>query len=285
MEEIKIIKKILALMLALILVVAMCACNGGNGDDTTAETTTAAESGSNDAESTTADKTTTAEETTTEELGGGDGDDVEPDYVQENLFLGADVENPKGAEGATFGTNAQKILPGESVATKFTVTQGTLAGVLIGCPSWNDSKGTLTITIYSWVDGEGDNVKAQLQDGYAKTVVEKPIMSQTFKDFGDNQTLQLYLDAVELPEGGTYLVVVSNPDEEDFGVEYQKSNFDARTYYDALEYHLPDDLADYGYDPQYTTDVTAFNTNGVPSTSGYMNLVAEVAMPAGTIIE
>ena len=279
-------KKILALMLALILVVAMCACNSGNGDDTTAaETTTAAESGSNDAESTTADETTTAEETTTEELIDDDGDDAEPDYMQENLFLGADIGNPRGAEGATFGTVAQKILPGESVATKFTVTQGTLAGVLIGCPSWNDSKGTLTLTVYSWVEGEGANVKAQLQDGYAKTVADEPLMSQTFKDFSDNQTLQLYLDAIELPEGGTYLVVVSNPDEEDFSVGYQKSSFDARTYYGALEYHLPDDLADYGYDPQYTTDVTAFNTKGVPSTSGYMNLTAEVALPAGTIIE
>lgn len=276
-------KKILALVLALMLVAALCACNSGNGNDTTATTTAPTTEGSTTAadsaaDTTVADNDETTEADTTDELIDDPGDDDELVYLDEALFLDDDVTNPK--TGNAFGRTAQQLAPGESVATKFTITVGEIAGIKIGCPSWNDNKGTLTLSIYRWVEGTGKNEKAELQDGYAKTVASEPILSQTFESFADNETLALYLDALGLGEGGTYLAVLFNPDEEDLGVGYQKSGFDARDYYGALKYQLPDDLVDYGYDPQFTTDVVAFNTVGVPATKGYASFVVEVTLSA-----
>lgn len=244
----------------------MCACNGTGGDG---DVTNAADTAKGDG-----DETTAAEDTTADGLVS----EGEPVCLDECLFLAADVVNP--LTGKTFGVGAQKLAPGESVSTKFTVTKGALAAVKVRCHSWNDNEGTLTLAIYAWIDGEGMNAKTALQDGYSKTVGADPILSQKFENFADNETLALYLDALGLDEGGTYLVVLTNPDDEDRGVGYGKSSFDGRTYYGELKYQLPDDLADFGYDPRLTANIVAFDTAGVPAAQGYANFTVEVMLPA-----
>lgn len=270
-----------------------------DGTDSAATTTPATTNGTTDPADTTGadtdepvigdttgtddDETVPAGTTSGEDVGGDDpaGPDRSTweysDY--EHLYI-ADVEL---ADGTKYTTQAQKIMPGKSVATKFTVTKGALASVNLGCPSWNDAKGSLTIAIYAWVDGEGDTEQKALKDGYAKTVAADPIYAETFVDFGDNATNSLLLEDYNLPaDGGTYLVVVTNPDSEDFEVGYSKSTFIGRDYYtkrgETAKYTLPtdDDIKAAGYDPQFTTDVVSFNTVGAPQYGSYLNLYVDV---------
>ena len=316
-------KKLIVLAFALILVVALCACNGGNGDDTT----TAATGAVTEADSTTAENeddatesgsaTVTTESNTdpantetdpantetdpanTETTPVDSGDDTEtiaPDdnngvaderdnweYSEyENLFItGVEL-----ADGTEYTTQAQKIMPGKSVATKFTVTKGALSSIGLGCPSWNDAKGSLTLTLYAWVEGEGTTEQKALKDGYTKTVAAEPIYSETFVDFADNTTLRIYFDDPDagpiLPVGGTYLLVVSNPDTDDFEVGYAKSTFINRDYYtkrgETVTYNLPtdDDIKAAGYDPKFTTDIVSFNAVGAPQYGSYLNAHIDV---------
>ncbi|MBE6693607.1 MAG: hypothetical protein E7589_02440 [Ruminococcaceae bacterium] len=314
-------KKLIALALALILVVAMCACNPDHGDGTTDTTAAESESGTgkgdvttdngetgtgdvttddgkattDDGEATTDDGEATTDdgaattgddgETTKDDDDGGD--DVEMDYSKEKVFLGEDVVDADGNE--VFGRYPKKLAPGESVATKFTVTEGCLAGIYVGCPSWNDNNGTLVLTLYSWVEGEGTSEKAILRDGYAKTVATEPVATETFENYNDNDELIIQFDDDELGEGGTYLVVLSNPDEEDLGVGYSASNYDAEAFLGSRTYRLPtaEELEAKGYtgfEQLYTSnDVVCFNSKGTPSLFDYMNLTVEVYVDVALI--
>ena len=315
-------KKLIALALALILVVAMCACNIGDGNGTTTAGTTAAESengtGTGDAttddgETGTGDVTTDDGKATTDDgeattddgeattddgdatTGGDDettkgdngGDDSEMDYSKENVFIGEDVVDADGNE--VFGRSAKKLAPGESVATKFTVTEGCLAGIYVGCPSWSDNNGTLVLTLYSWVEGEGTSEKAILRDGYAKTVATEPVATETFENYTDNATLKIQFDEDTLGEGGTYLVVLSNPDDEDLGVGYSASSYNAEAFLGSRTYRLPtaEELEAKGYtgfEQLYTSnDVVCFNSKGTPSLFDYMNLTVEVYVDVALI--
>ena len=223
---------------------------------------------------------------TTSTDGGDDDTPSERDSWEwtdyENLYIGKSVIKD-AATGATYDNQPQKIQPGKSVATKFTVTKGALSSVNITCPSWgNEDGGTLTLAIYAWVEGEGTNEQKTLKDGYAKTVAVDPIYTETFKDYPDNTTLALDLWELELPVGGTYLVVLSNPDTEDFSVGYSKSMFIGRDYYtnrgETAKFALPtdDDIKAAGYDPLFTTDVVSFNTFGAPQYGSHLNLYVDV---------
>ena len=233
---------------------------------------------------TTETETETAQEVTTPTVTPPDNlpDRSEWDFYMEKLYFDADVNTP---DDGTYEHVAQKLFPGQSVATKFTVTKGALSGIQINCPSWNDNFGTLTLEIYEWIDGEGTTERKTLSDGYAKTISSQPIDSQTFVHFIDNETLTIYLDHYELPWGGTYLAVLSNPDEEDFSVGYFKSNLDLRSYYserdEDTKFTLPTDadIKAAGYDPQFSTNVISFNTKGIPQYGSFANFKCEVMCP------
>ncbi len=198
------------------------------------------------------------------------------EYFTEELYIQNGVSDLKGN---AYKLEAQKLAPGENIATKFTVTEGQLASVRIDqSPSWNNNSGSLTLYVYQWIDGEGSNERAALKDGYEKTLASKPIAHKKFENYRDNAQLVLNLENYIAWEGGTYLVVLRNPSvRDDLGVGYLRSDYDARAYYGALVYGLPDDL--FGYYPVCTTDVTAFSSTGMPSTTGYMNLSVEVLVP------
>ncbi|MBQ9161652.1 MAG: hypothetical protein IJX74_00100 [Clostridia bacterium] len=198
------------------------------------------------------------------------------DYVLagEALYIDDHIKSP---DGSNYKMEATRLSPGESIATKFTVVDGVLSSASIECPSWNDCTGTLVVSVYEWIDGEGSSEKLALKSGYALTVEADPIATQTFINYRDNAILTVYLDEADLKEGGTYLVVLSNPSQRDLGVGYIKSSYDAEAYFGERIYGLPDDLG--GYIPMFTTDVVAFNSMGVPVTFGYMNLEIEVMVP------
>lgn len=65
------------------------------------------------------------------------------------------------------------------------------------CPSWDNSTGNLTLSLYNW------------KDNYETTVAGKAIMSKEFVDYKDNEWLQLKFET-PLP-AGEYLWVLSNP--------------------------------------------------------------------------
>lgn len=194
--------------------------------------------------------------------------------VTEKLYLDSTVEDENGD---VYTLDPIKLAPGESVATKFTVTEGVLSRVFLDCPSWGNCTGTLTIYVFEWVEGEGDTTKLALMDGYEKTIIRRPVASQTFVNFRDNSVLEVHIDDAHLKNGGTYLMVLKNPSSKDLDVGYQKSSYDARAYYGEVVYKLPDDIM--GYYPICTTDVVAFNMHGVPATGNYMNLSVEVLVP------
>lgn len=211
-----------------------------------------------------------------------DGEELFPDdpigyeNITDQLFVDDGVRSFDGKQ--VFKTEAQKLAPGESVATKFTVTEGQLLSVYLDeCPSWNDNNGTVVLYIYEWIDGEGSTEQAILKDGYQKTIATAPITYKKFRSYRDNAKLSLDLEKYNVAEG-TYLVVLVNPSaEEDLGVGYYKSSYDARAFYGSVVYGLPESLQ--GYYPMFTTDVVAFRSNGMPGTAGYMNLHVEANVP------
>lgn len=329
--EIK-MKKLLLLAFALILVVALCACDGGEGDttsDTTAastestttksenkdtddeseatDTESATESDSetvvgesdteSDTESNTEDESDTdvttdngGEDVTEDETGDSLSDRFDWEYSDvELLYIGDDVTKDAD-KGTTYGTTPVELAPGKSIATKFTVTKGALATVCISCPSWNDwdagdlNTGSVKLSLYYWVDGAGKAEKDILKDGYTKTLATDPIATITSTDHPDNGVIELYADTLELPEGGTFLVVLTNIDEEEnLRIGYQESSFNCRDYYsrEELTFKLPTDdaIKEAGYDPQYSTDVVGFNQSGAPAYKSFANFYFDVQFP------
>ncbi|MBE6693721.1 MAG: hypothetical protein E7589_03035 [Ruminococcaceae bacterium] len=203
-----------------------------------------------------------------------DGDYDDYMLAGESLYLGDNIQDK---DGNFYKMEATKLAPGESVATKFTVVDSVLSSVSVECPSWNDCTGSLVLSVYEWIEGEGKTEKLALKAGYSLTVEADPIATQTFINYRDNAILTVYLEERDLKEGGTYLVVLSNPSQRDLGVGYVKSSYDAELYFGEKFYGLPDDLWDYV--PMFSTDVVAFNSMGVPVTFGYLNLDIEVMVP------
>ena len=250
-------------------------------------------------ETTTTDETDT-DVTTTDDNGGEDvtedetddslGDRFNWDYSDyEQLYIGADVTKDAD-KGTTYGSNPVEIAPGKSVATKFTVTKGALATVCINCPSWNNwdagdlNTGSVTMSLYYWVEGEGEAEKDVLKDGYTKTLATEPIATVTSVDHSDNAEVELWVAPLELPEGGTFLVVLSNADEEEnLRIGCPISTFNCREYYsrEDLTFKLPTDEAikEAGYDPQYSSDVVCFNQNGAPAYASFPLFFFDVMFP------
>lgn len=277
-------KKFLVLSFVAVLFLSLAACGGDNTDETTGAGTEAVTVASTDVEEITnapGDEevtTVAAGDVTAADAGTGDveegtvaGDD-EVDYYSEDLYIG-------------IGT-ATQLQPGQSWATKFTLTDGcSLAGIGIECPSWGSQdspNGSLRLAVYRWVDADtaaGTSEKNVLKASYAATVATTPLGEELFEEYSDNATLMLYFDELGLDNGGTYLFVLTNPDEEDYHVGCKISDFNARDYYGETKYELPLDYD--GYEPVYTTNEVVAFKNGAPAGAGYMCCYVEVLAPVG----
>ena len=90
-----------------------------------------------------------------------------------------------------------KAKPGDTAALRFTADSSFLA-IDVHCPSWSNSIGALTLSLYKW------------KYSYAATVSGQPIARKTFENFNDNAWLRMNFDAQGL---GEYLWVLSDPAE------------------------------------------------------------------------
>ncbi len=89
-------------------------------------------------------------------------------------------------------------LTGSMTAGIYFVTDEALKTVQVSCPSYDNSIGNLTLTLYKW------------QGSYNTTISSQPIVQKVFKDFTDSSYLTLILPADKVFTG-EFLVVVSDP--------------------------------------------------------------------------
>ena len=89
---------------------------------------------------------------------------------------------------------AHAMAPGDVVAQRFTV-KGRLTAINFCCPSYGDSIGSLTYTLYQW------------NETYAKTIQGKPIVKQTYVNFKDNEQMLMQVPGNHT---GSFLIVASD---------------------------------------------------------------------------
>ena len=73
-----------------------------------------------------------------------------------------------------------EMTPGLVVGQRFTV-DGKLSSISTWCPSFNDSLGSITLSLYKW------------NGSYTKTISGKPIVQETFVDFKDNGRITIQI--------------------------------------------------------------------------------------------
>ena len=183
-----IMKRILAILLAaLLLCCVFVACdNEGDKpeDKTTAATTKAPET-----------EEPTTEEPTTEEITTDDGlPDLTDVYV--------DVWD---VDDATH--NAQKIdAKSKGIGICVTIPEGGyLYESSVQAPSYSDSIGNLTVKVFAW-DTDFDT-----------TIAAEPLYAQEFVDYADNSDLVCEFEEGQIP-AGRYLILVCDPVDEGEGV-------------------------------------------------------------------
>lgn len=93
--------------------------------------------------------------------------------------------------------SAQNLSDGsiDTLGALFT-TVGPTTRIAVGCPSWNDNIGSLTVTLWKW------------NTDYETTKKDDPIQKQEFVDFEDNE--HLGFDFSPALAAGTYFIEVSD---------------------------------------------------------------------------
>ena len=166
-------KQICILMSALLTLALLTACNSSDSDikDTSAETGNTAA----------AVETETAAPETTEAV-------TEAPKRDSFAFISTYTENDAR-------TPISLMKSGSSVATHFVFQEGFLESITANCPSWSNDIGSLTMKIYKW------------DTDYDTTIAADPVISETFVDYPDNDTLSLDLSTDESRglEAGEYL--------------------------------------------------------------------------------
>lgn len=236
-------KKVIALaMSAAILILSLSACDGNTAAETTAQETQAVteapastdteaaltdastEEATDGADTTVTEGITTAEETDDPMYDYPRApEDVRIDYADESLYC---VLDPETGEEIVYGNpDATKLKPGKSRAVKFTVEEDAwVSFITVHCHSMMDNTGTLLFEVYKWTEVERTDdadEKEWLAACYDNTVGSTtPLITKVCTDYVDNSILDVTLeDDLDMTMAdGTYLFVVSNPDEEDLGV-------------------------------------------------------------------
>ena len=159
-------KKIIAILLASLLILSFAAC--AKEDNSDSDGTTTAGSGDTTAEG--GDTTTeTTAETTPEET-----TEAPPKNSYYEIYLGED-------DGS--GHSPHSLMgEGLSIATRFVIKEGFLESMESECPSWSNDIGSLTVKIFTW------------NTDYDTTVAGTPVFSETFEDYSDNAKLLSALD-------------------------------------------------------------------------------------------
>ena len=102
---------------------------------------------------------------------------------------------------------------------KFTATESFYA-INATCPSWNNSIGNLTFSLYHW------------DTNYAHSIAATPIADSTIVNFNDNEKIMLSFDA---QEAGEYLWVLSNGVEEVGVWKWTDSTDPAVSFFSGIE--------------------------------------------------
>ena len=275
-------KKLITMTIVAAMLFAMSAC----GSDNSAETTAAGTSASTEAGTTAgtekadeatkaadadtkaeADETTVAEETT-----AGEEEDIVIDYPRapEDAEIGYSIEwlhygvDPVTGEERAPIEKDSKLNPGSQRGVKFTVAENAWITMLsIHTPSYGDNTGNLLFDIYRWVEVERtDDMddKAYYKACYQATVGSgEKVESVLFENFADGQECTImYEDELNMTLGnGTFLLVVSNPDEEDLSVGVYVDNFAT-------------DLPFHENNNTFISDIVHFTGEGIVKTRGLM---------------
>lgn len=100
--------------------------------------------------------------------------------------------NFSGAGGAAY-----PLRDGETVATQFAIAADALF-VGIGCPSWSDNIGELTLTLYKF------------NKDYDTTVAGNHMVQHTFENYSDNAFIGFEFTEADPLKAGEYLIVISD---------------------------------------------------------------------------
>lgn len=190
------IKKITAILLALLTVFCFAAC--GNGDDKSADNESATATDASD--SVTEAETEPATEAATE---------PETEAPKRDKFVYIDFYTE-----ADSGHSPQSLLSGNSnFAVRFNFDEGHIDCIDLACPSWSDDIGSLTFRVYKW------------DTDYETTIAGTAVAEEIFEDYADNSTLSM-TPADEIG-AGEYLFWVGDPVDEGgsgVGFWYQLQN-------------------------------------------------------------
>ena len=91
----------------------------------------------------------------------------------------------------------QSLLQLSEIGSVFT-TVAPATRVAVGCPSWSDNIGCLTVTLYKW------------DTDYETTVKGEPVRTQEFVDYEDNSMLGFTFEGDDLLPAGSYYIEVSD---------------------------------------------------------------------------
>lgn len=274
----------------------MVACGGDNTDETTGVGTDAVTVAGTDVEEITnapSDEevtTATAGDVTAAEVGTADveagtsagedgtvaGDEIDwdnYDFATDSLWL----KKKDGEQFVEYGERSAYDLAGHTVGTKFTVDEGWVSALTVRCPSWNDNEGTLIFTLYEWVEDQDtleSAAKVHLEASYALTVASTPVAQETIVDYSDNENIGLFFESMLAVEGHTYLLTVTNPNEEtyDAGVYITSQTVLSNANVRGPKF---DDTEKFEYN-SYISNAKAF-VDGAANRLNYMELSVEVA--------
>jgi len=103
-----------------------------------------------------------------------------------------------GFESQMIGNSENQVpyqIKEKDSASQYFKTDKTVVAVGVQVPSYNDSKGKITIKVFKWA---GD---------YGSTVKTKPIAERTYENWADRANLELYFNGTE--GGGEYMIDLS----------------------------------------------------------------------------
>ena len=206
--------KIIALILACMLILLSAACGKNENDTAPSAAPTATES----ANSTQAP---TFAPTQTPEAENTSAPEAKPTIKPGQLTYAGGILSEEAPKDPIMvcDTNAtpNHLQIVEDLAIQFFPTTS-FKEVAICCPSYNDNVGTLTFALYAWMGS------------YESTLAGKAIKTETFENYNDNALLGLKFDEA-LPDG-EYILYLTTPKASDgVGTWGKVGNFEGQKVY------------------------------------------------------